>query len=83
MGMKLVAFPVSYGDGTCLIEEHHINVTGQLHRLAALRNDVGLQGPIHPRNADSGEQGADGGRYKANQERNQGRNVGTRLRNGS
>ena len=62
---------VADGDGAGLVEQQNVHVSGDFHRLAALGDHVGLQRPVHPRDADGRKQAADGRGNQADQQRHQ------------
>jgi hypothetical protein len=64
--------PVTDGDGACLVQQQGVQVAGRLYRLPALGDHIGLQGPVHPRDADSAQQPADGRRDQADKQRYKG-----------
>jgi hypothetical protein len=67
-GNKGGRLPVAKGDGTGLVEQQHIDVAGRLHRPSRQSDDVGLDHPVHPGDADGGKQSADGGRNETDQQ---------------
>ena len=62
---------VAEGDGTGLVHQQGVDVTGRLDRATRHGQDVALHKPIHTGDADGGQQRADGGRDQADQQRDQ------------
>ena len=58
-----------------LVQQQRVHVARRLHRLAGHRQHVVLHHPVHPGDADGGEQAADGGRDQADQQRHQHRDA--------
>jgi hypothetical protein len=67
--------PVTDGDSACLVQQQRVQVSGRLYRLTALGDHIGLQGPVHPRDADSAQQPADGRRDQTDEQGYEGSNV--------
>ena len=69
---EIAGLPVTQGNGAGLIQHQDIHVAGGLDGAAAHGQHVCLVQPAHARDADGGEQGADGGGRQADQQRHQG-----------
>ena len=63
--------PVAVGDGAGLVEQQHVDVAGRLDGPAGEGDDVLLEEPVHPGDADGGQQRGDGRRRQADEERHQ------------
>ena len=72
--VKTHGVAVPHRDRTGLVEKQGIDVAGQLHGLTALCQNIGGESAVHAGQTDGGQQGADGGRDKAHEERDQRRN---------
>ncbi len=66
--------PIAQSDGSGLVQKQRVYVAGSLHRLSAHGQNVVLHHAIHARDADRGEQSADGRRNQADQQGNENRN---------
>ena len=62
---------VAVSDGACLVQDHGIHVTAGFYCLTRHGNDIKPGNTVHTRNADSGQQRADGGRRQAHEQRHQ------------
>ena len=69
-GQELARLPVAERDGACFVQQEHVDVTSGLDGAPAHRKHVCLIQAAHARNADRGEQRADGRRRKANEQGN-------------
>ncbi len=75
-GHELRRLAVADGDRARLVQQQRVHVAGHFHRLAALGDDVGPQGPVHAGDADGRQQGADRRGDQAHQQGHQRRHVG-------
>ena len=75
-GNELRGAAIADGNGAGLIEQERIDVAGHFDGLAAFGDDIGPQGPVHARNADGCQEGADGRRYQADQQGDEGWHIG-------
>ena len=75
-GDELRGVAIAHGDRAGLVQQQRIHVAGHFHRLAALGEDVGPQGPVHAGDADGRQQGADGRGDQADQQGHQRGHVG-------
>jgi hypothetical protein len=66
---------IAHGDRARFVKQYGIDIPSRLNRLAALRDDVGLERAIHACDSDCGEQRSDRGRNQTDQQRDQGRDV--------
>ena len=66
---------IAQRDRAGLVQEQRIDVAGDLDGLAALGDQVGGQGPVHPGDPDRRQERTNGRRDQADQERDQGRDV--------
>ena len=73
--VKSGGFAIAERDGAGFIEQQHVDVTGGFHSAAGHGNHVALNQAIHARNADRGEQPADGRGNQADQQRDQHENA--------
>ena len=62
---------VAEGDGAGLVEQQGLHVAGRLDRPAAHGQHVALHQAVHAGDADGRQQGADGGRDEADEQRHQ------------
>ena len=62
---------VAVGDGAGLVEQDDVHVAGRLHGAAAHGQHVEARDAVHARDADGGEQPADGRRDEAHEERHE------------
>ena len=62
---------VAERDRAGLVEQEHVDVAGGLDRAPRHREHVALHEPVHPGDADRGEQRADRGRDQRDEERDQ------------
>ena len=67
-GEDLRRHPVAEGDGSRLVEQQRIHVARCLHGAPTHRQDVLAQEPVHSRDADGGQEAADGGRDQTDQQ---------------
>ena len=72
-GDELGRLAVAQRDRAGLVEEEYVDVPGSLHRTTREGDDVALDEAVHPRDADRGQQTADGGRDEGDEERDQNR----------
>ena len=79
-GDKLRRLPVAQGDGAGLIQQQGIHVARRFDRAARHGQHVVLHQPIHARDANGGEQAADGRGNQADQQRDQHKDGLRRLR---
>ncbi len=70
-GHELGGLPVAESDGAGLVEQQRGDVTGGLDGPSRHGEDVALHQPVHARDADRGEQRADGGRDEADEQRHE------------
>jgi len=63
--------PIAQGDGAGLVEQHDVDVAGGLDGPAGQGDDVFLKEPVHPGDADGGQQGGDRGRGQTDEEGHQ------------
>ena len=68
---ELGGLAVAEGDGAGLVEQQRGDVAGGLDGAAGHGEHVALHQPVHARDADRGEQRADGGRDQADQQGDQ------------
>ena len=68
---ELGGLPVAEGDGAGLVQQQGADVPGRLDRPAGHGEHVAAHQPVHAGDADRAEQGADGGRDQADQQRDQ------------
>ncbi|MGX1267887.1 hypothetical protein RKD18_001081 [Streptomyces phaeoluteigriseus] len=68
---ELRRLPVAERDRAGLVEQQARHIAGRLDGPARHGQDVALHQPVHARDADRGEQGADRGRDQADQESHQ------------
>ena len=69
--IKVGRHPVAQGDGAGLVQQQGLDVAGRLDGPAAHGQDVALHQAVHAGDADGRQQGADGGRNQADQQRDQ------------
>ena len=62
---------IAVGDRAGLVEQQHVHVARDFHRLARLGQHVGGQRAVHAGDADRRKQAADGGGNQADQQRDQ------------
>ena len=72
--MKLGGFTVTDCNGTGLVKQQGIDVTGCFYRLTGFGDYISAQSTVHPRNADGRKQSADSSRYQADKQRYDGCN---------
>ncbi len=70
-GMKVGRLAVAERDRAGLVEQQHIHVARRFDRAPGHGDHIGLDHAIHARDADGGEQPADGRRDQADQQRDQ------------
>src|SRR5208282_1160685 len=74
-GHKISRVPITHRDRAGFVEQHDIDITCGLNRLAALGQNVRLKGTVHAGDSDRGQQRADRCRNQAYEQRHQGGNV--------
>ncbi len=65
--------PVADRDRAGLVEQQHVAIARRLHRAARFGEHVEAHQPVHPRDADRGEQGGDRGGDQGDEQRRQDR----------
>ena len=70
-GQELDRMAIAQRDGTGLVEQQRVHVAGRFDRPTADRDHVVLGQPIHSRDADRGQQPADGRGNEADEQRDQ------------
>ena len=70
-GDELRRLPVAERDRAGLVEQQHVDVARRLDRAARHGEHVPLHEPVHPGDADRGEEGADRRRDQRHEERDQ------------
>ena len=70
-GEKLSGLAIAQGDGAGLVEQKRVHVAGGLNGASAHGQHVVLDEAVHARDADGGEQPADGGGNQADEQRDQ------------
>ncbi len=68
---ELGGLPVAEGDGAGLVQQQGVDVAGRLDGTAGHGEDVALHEPVHPGDADRGQQRPDRGGDQADQQRHQ------------